>query len=37
MCIATLSLAENSEDTRKVKLAVENPEDFRKMKQMKRA
>jgi hypothetical protein len=37
MCIATLSLAENSGDTRKVKLAVESPEDSKKLKQMKRA
>jgi hypothetical protein len=33
--IATLSLAENSDDATKIKLAVENPEDFCKMKQMK--
>ena len=33
--IATLSLAENSEDAKKIKLAAENPVDFWKMKQMK--
>jgi stalled ribosome rescue protein Dom34 len=33
--IVTLSLAENSEDAKKIKLAAENPEDLWKMKQMK--
>jgi hypothetical protein len=31
----TLSLAENSEDAKKIKLAAETPEDFWKKKQMK--
>jgi hypothetical protein len=31
----TLSLLKNSENTKKIKYAVENPEDFKKVKQTK--